>query len=1468
MLVQNNFIKKYIKNKFQRTNIWFVFLLLFLMVPILAVTIIKNHGPKMEMQTFNNLSSIAELKAYQIQSWLNEQDKVAHVVSSNKVLMDNVQKLLNKRGNVAYKDNISELLGALKEFYGYESVELISPERETLVRLGKSHNLSNPALKLMIEKSVKYHSVERSDIVFHNESASDIAVITPLSDSVNGVKHVLALVVTYSNLSEQIFPYIRRWPTTSASSESILVREVAGKVEYFSPLRFGNDSAHPLNNYSVRNKDLVSAVALRKGTIGIVTGVDYRGVKVMASYRPIKGTKWMVVSKIDATEAVASLHDLILLISLVSLIALVFIALAFWIVLNNQKDLDRYRLLSERTESERVLQQFYELPFIGMAILNSDASHWARFNERFRVMLGYSEDELKNMTFFDLLPYSEQELFKQRFADLASQQKDGFTQETRLVGSDQELVYVIASIQCTRRTSGDVKQYLLTVQDTTELKQLGERYIEYQNHLNLLINTIPDLIWLKDVNGIYLSCNPRFESLFGAKEKDIVGKTDYDFVDVEVADFFRAHDVNAMEADVPTENEEWLTFAENGYKGLFSTVKTPMKDKRGNVIGVLGVARDITKRKEDQAKLERLTKIYSALSQTNEAIIQCSSEEELYNKVCEITVKYAEMKMAWVGSLDEQSGKVIPIAREGVNSAYLQGLEISIDEDSPTGQGPTAIAMRSNSPYWCQDFQKDPHTMHWHERASKYGWRSSASIPLVKKSKVVGALNMYSDVVNAFDTGVQNLLLEMAADISFALTSYEAEQVRESIEFQRKEALERLQKIAGRLPGMIYQFQLFPDGRSCFPFSSEAMESIYHLKPEEVVEDARAIFDVVHPDDLEMVNLSIQESAENLSPWKQEFRVVFDDNEVRWLSANAIPQREDDGSVLWYGFTTDITESKKTEEQIQLASKVFEQSREGIMITDSDLNLLMVNDAFTDITGYEREEVLGKSPSLLSSGKHPKEFYLQMWEQIEKEGYWQGEIWNRHKSGKFYPEWLSISQGKNSFGEVSQYIGVFTDISRLKESEEQIHRLVHFDSLTSLANRETLVKRLKQNITSAEQSHNQVALLFIDLDHFKNINDTLGHYVGDQLLMEVGHRIAELLSPDYLLARQGGDEFIVAMPNANENEVAHLAESILKSVSSEMLLENLNLQITPSIGISIFPQDGTDADSLLKNADTAMYQAKRDGRNTYRFFAAEMQENAAQIMSVESALRTALVRNEFELYYQPQISVETNTVIGAEALIRWNNPGLGRVSPAEFIPIAEQSGQILEIGNWVLQTAVEQIKEWKDKELPIVNIAVNLSAAQFRDESLPNQIIELLSQNKVDPSYLTVELTETLAMSNPYSAVQIMDQLTSHGIKIAIDDFGTGYSSLNYLKKFKATKLKLDQSFVQDVVDDLDDRSIIEGMISLARSLGLKTIAEGVETKEQLAFLTEKGCDEIQGFYFSKPLPADEFGQFISNYKS
>ena len=459
-----------------------------------------------------------------------------------------------------------------------------------------------------------------------------------------------------------------------------------------------------------------------------------------------------------------------------------------------------------------------------------------------------------------------------------------------------------------------------------------------------------------------------------------------------------------------------------------------------------------------------------------------------------------------------------------------------------------------------------------------------------------------------------------------------------------------------------------------------------------------------------------------------------------------------------------------------------------------------------------------------------------------------------------------LGRGKvecNSNGDPLRVVGIIQDISERKQNEEHIRWLAHFDTLTGLPNRVLLDDRIRHTLSMAQRSGTPLAVLFLDLDHFKNINDSLGHRIGDALLIEVAKRLSLAIREEDTASRLGGDEFILVLHDTDADGAAHVAEKLLGSIAQPYQIEQQDLVITPSIGIAMYPDDGEDFDTLYKCADVAMYRAKHDGRNNCRFFTTEMQALSMRRLKLENALRKALERDQLRLDYQPQVSLATGHIIGAEALLRWQHPEFGAVSPAEFIPIAEDSGLILPIGEWVLRTAVSQMKSWIDSGLVPMIMSVNLSAVQFRHENLPERITQILDEVKLSPQYLELELTEGVTMDDPLGAISIMDNLHERGIRMSIDDFGTGYSSLSYLKRFKVYKLKIDQSFVRDITDDQEDKAIVSAIISLASSLGLQTIAEGVETEGQLAFLHRQGCGEAQGYYFSKPLATNEFEKFV-----
>ena len=567
----------------------------------------------------------------------------------------------------------------------------------------------------------------------------------------------------------------------------------------------------------------------------------------------------------------------------------------------------------------------------------------------------------------------------------------------------------------------------------------------------------------------------------------------------------------------------------------------------------------------------------------------------------------------------------------------------------------------------------------------------------------------------------------------------------------------------------------------------------------------------------------------------------------------------------------------ETEDQLRVAATAFE-TQEGIMITDAKSNIIKVNQAFQRITGYSSEDVVGKKPNILRSGKHDAEFYTEMWESINNLGSWHGEIWDKRKNGEVYPKWLSITAVTNDAGTVTNYIGTQTDITDRKAAEAEIQKLAFYDHLTQLPNRRMLVKRLKEALAFSSRNRRIGALLFIDLDHFKTLNDTLGHDIGDVLLQQVAQRLVSCLREcdavarlqEYdAVARLGGDEFVVMLEDLSEQELEAasktkiVGEKILTRLNKPYLLSTHEHHCTASIGVTLFNGNHQTTEELMKQADIAMYQAKKVGRNMMRFFDPKMQESINAHATLEGELRKALERHQFQLHYQIQVD-SSYRPLGAEALIRWILPEQGLVPPIQFIPLAEETGLILPIGQWVLETACDQLKVWEQDPLTSnFVLAVNVSAKQFHQTDFVAQVQAVVIRHGIKPNLLKLELTESMLLEDIDDTIATMNALNEVGVQFSLDDFGTGYSSLQYLKNLPLNQLKIDQTFVRDIATDNSDKAIVKTVIAMAHSLNLNVIAEGVETEAQRQFLLDEGCIHFQGYLFGKPMPIAEFGALL-----
>lgn len=677
---------------------------------------------------------------------------------------------------------------------------------------------------------------------------------------------------------------------------------------------------------------------------------------------------------------------------------------------------------------------------------------------------------------------------------------------------------------------------------------------------------------------------------------------------------------------------------------------------------------------------------------------------------------------------------------------------------------------------------------------------------------------------------------------------------RKRVEADLIESKEVYRGVVQDTPVLLCRF--LPDGE--IVFVNNAYAEYFQMQPEALV--GSKFLDLIPEADRQMVMANLAGLSENTPTQSHEHQVIAPDGTVRWQRWTNRAIFNALGKVMVYqSIGEDITERKQDEERLHQAAAVFASTVEGVTITNLEGRILDVNQAFSDITGYERDEVIGENPRILKSGRHDINFYQAMWQSLLSTGQWRGEIWNRRKDGHVYPELLTISIVRDQNGSSTGYVGVFSDITNIKQSEERLDYLAHHDALTDLPNRLLLNARLHQSIKHSSRQHAMMAVVFIDLDRFKHLNDSLGHPLGDDLLRQLAKRLDQTIRSDDTVARISGDEFVVLLEDVGTAEHTAVAvDKLMEVFKTPFLLEMNKVYITASMGVSLYPQDGDQATELLQHADAAMHRAKDEGRNTYQFYTSDLTSAAFEHVFLENALRGALANQEFRLVYQPRVDLMSGKFTGMEALLRWHHPNQGVISPARFIPIAEQGGLIIDIGAWVLSTACAQGKAWLDQGYDIGRIAVNVAGPQIQDPGFIQQVESILKASGFPTGHLELEVTESFVMRRTEDCIQQLTTLRALGIEIAIDDFGTGYSSLSYLKQLPIDNLKIDQSFVRDIPNDPNDMAISEAVIAMGKALGMRIIAEGVETEKQAEFLREKGCAQAQGYLFSRPVSAEK----------
>jgi diguanylate cyclase (GGDEF)-like protein/PAS domain S-box-containing protein len=975
--------------------------------------------------------------------------------------------------------------------------------------------------------------------------------------------------------------------------------------------------------------------------------------------------------------------------------------------------------------------------------------------------------------------------------------------------------------------------------ERADLSRRFEYFVRYAN----------DAILLADRDHRIVDVNDRALDLYGYSREELAGMTLADVVagDVEGVEHGRLDEALARGGGV----WESVHTRKDGVP-----VPVELSVRSISVEGsdfVQAIVRDVTERKRIELALARQKNLYSLLAQTNQIIVRHTSEQELFDSVCRIAIRNGGFLFAWIGMIENETGDLVPVARYGDDAGYVGRLHLS-RADTAHHHGPTRMAVAAGHHVISDDFLADPLTRPWHEAGLAAGVRASGAFPIRRFGKVVGAINLYAGERGFFSEDIVAVLDTMAMDVSFALDILARDAERERSEMRLRESEERFRLAANSAPVLIW---MGDTARGCTFFNDMWLNFTGRSLEYELGD---GWLEGMHPEDRSRWVCAYSAAFDARKPFEIEYRLRRRDGEYRTILGKATPRFDAGGEFIGYiGSCIDISDRKKGDERLLLAGKVFEAVRESIIVTDANRVIVAVNPAFSDITGYSPEEAVGRTPAFLQSGRHGKEYYAAMWRAVDQEGSWQGEFWNRRKNGELFAVLETIVAVRDETGAMVNYIGVAADISSLKEAEEHIHHLAYYDPLSALPNRRYLMERAEYALALAERRKEELAVVFLDVDHFKDVNDSLGHQVGDELLVRVATQIKEFTRETDTVARLGGDEFALLLPDLGRDAVSQVADKILAALRKPFEHSGQTFAVTGSIGISLYPHDGTDFETLLRNADTAMYHAKQQGRNQFRFYDPGMNVDILARLTVLSELREAIPAGELRTFFQPEIDLANGTLVGAEALVRWQHPTRGLLSPDQFIPVAESNDLIIAISDWVLEDTCRHLAQWKKADQAPITVGVNLAARHFRDPRLVPRVESLLCRYGVPGSSLQLELTESTLLDADAQTMIVLQELIALGCSLSIDDFGTGYSSLSYLKNLPIATLKIDQSFVRDIAFDADDRTISGTVVALGHSLGLKVIAEGVETEEQRRILLEQGCDFGQGYLFSRPLSSKEF---------
>lgn len=931
--------------------------------------------------------------------------------------------------------------------------------------------------------------------------------------------------------------------------------------------------------------------------------------------------------------------------------------------------------------------------------------------------------------------------------------------------------------------------------------------------LEAIFNAQSDVLVFADVERHIRSVNPAFIKEFGYQPDEVIGKKTRVLYESE-DDYDQQGQQRYSPGATATDSMYEVSYRrKDGSSFIGETMGRRIADKEGEMLGFIGVIRDVTERKRAERALQ-------LSEEMNRAVLNSALD-------CIVTM--------------DHNGLILDFNPAAERSFGYQRQDVIGQEMSE---------------------KLVPPNMREHHQAGFHRFLATRDSRIINRRIETDA--MRSDG-GEFPVELAITVFEIDNNPVFTAHIRDITERRrhESLLMQNEARLAEAQRIAN-MGSWEWDIE-----ENILHWSDETYR-IFGLNPQQFEATYDAFVEHIHPEDRDMVTHAVAGALDNKTAYSIDHRIVMADGRVSYVHEQGEASYDLEGNPLrMVGTVQDITDRKQIEEDLLLAATSFE-THEAIMITDVKGNILRVNRAFSTITGYQSGEVLGKNPKILSSGRHDKAFFKQLWKQILEIDYWNGEIWNRRKNGEIYPEWLSIAAVRNKDNETTHFVAHFQDITARKEAEAKIKRQAYYDALTELPNRRLLNDRIEQSLYRSRRRGSSGAIIFLDLDHFKVINDSLGHHVGDLVVQEIAQRLISHIREEDTAARLGGDEFVVLLPELGAEmedafvEAQVVVNKIQAAIAEPVHVQNYELHVTASLGIALFPENHDSVEDILRQADIAMYRAKDLGRNTFQFYLPSMQMAARERLLLEHDLRRAIANNELQLYYQPQVSHERE-VIGAECLLRWIHAERGFVSPADFIPVAEDTGLILEIGEWVLREACERLAEYiqRDVSTSFKRLAVNVSPVQFKQHDFVERVSAIVRETGVDPHRLELEFTEGMLISQIEDTIEKIQELKQLGIHFSIDDFGTGYSSLTYLKQLPVDKLKIDQSFVNDISSDPSDAAIVDTIIAMTRHLSLDVIAEGVETEEQLAFLRENGCNSYQGYLFYRPLPQTDFEQVL-----